>query len=250
LSCHEFGYAGILSSSPQPGERETDSRFQDEETLGTALLREAGNNDRHGREHAQGGYDLALSLDEFRTGEDVRTALNVLREHLSRGGTFVVSCRIAAATGLHLPSGELAFRLETMAKLLRDYFGVVTYAFLHGDEFKAEWNQYSDRAVFFCRFLKSRRPAETSWPVEELDKTYGGSIKGLVPFSPEYLRLWLNQDIQDTSKGNGGNLLFFLQPLPLYGDPLLYRQFLSTTVCWGKSTVNSDGIRLIPRLRS
>jgi hypothetical protein len=187
LSCHEFGYAGILSSSPQPGERETDSRFQDEETLGTALLREAGNNDRHGREHAQGGYDLALSLDEFRTGEDVRTALNVLREHLSRGGTFVVSCRIAAATGLHLPSGELAFRLETMAKLLRDYFGVVTYAFLHGDEFKAEWNQYSDRAVFFCRFLKSTRPAETSLPVEELDKTYGGGIKGLVPFSPAYL---------------------------------------------------------------
>src|SRR5437588_6723282 len=113
-----------------------------EESLGTALLREAGNQVHQGRQQAQGGYDLVLALDEFRTGEDVRSALRLLREQLSPGGTFVVSCRIGAATGVHLASGELVFRLESLAKLLQDYFGVISYAFLHGDEFRAEWNQY------------------------------------------------------------------------------------------------------------
>jgi len=196
-----------------------------EESLGTALLREAGNQVHRGRQQAQGSYDLVLALDEFRTGEDVRAALNLLRDRLSPGGAFVVSCRIAAATGVHLPSGELVFRLESLANLLQDYFGVVTYAFLHGDEFRAEWNQYSDRAVFFCRFLKSTRPAQPGSFLDEIDATYGGTIRGLVPFSLTFVRLWLNQDVSDASKGNKGNILFFLQPLPLYGDPLLYQQF-------------------------
>jgi len=196
-----------------------------ETSLGTALLREAGNQVHQGREQAQGGYNLVLALDEFRAGEDVRSVLHLLREQLAPGGTFVVACRIAAATGVHLPSGELVFRLESLAKLLQDYFGVVSYAFLHGDEFKAEWNRYSDRVVFFCRFLKSTRPAETGSLLEEMDATYGGTIKGLVPFSLEYVRLWLNQDVNHASSGGKGNLLFFLQPLALYGDPMLYQQF-------------------------
>jgi glycosyltransferase involved in cell wall biosynthesis len=196
-----------------------------EESLGTALLREAGNQVHQGREQPQGGYNLVLALDEFRAGEDVGSVLHLLREQLAPGGTFVVACRIATATGVHLPSGELVFRLESLAKLLQDYFGVVSYAFLHGDEFKAEWNQYSDRVVFFCRFLKSTRPAETGSLLEEMDATYGGTIKGLVPFSLEYVRLWLNQDVNDASNGGKGSLLFFLQPLALYGDPLLYQQF-------------------------
>jgi len=195
-----------------------------EESLGTALLREAGNQVQHGREQSQDCYDLVLALDEFRAGEDVRSIFNLLRDRLSPGGTFVVACRIAPATGVHLPSGELVFRLESLAKLLQDYFGVVSYAFLHGDEFRAEWNQYSDRAIFFCRFLKSTRPAATG-SFLEIDATYGGTIKGLVPFSLAYVRLWLNQDLNDSSNGGKGNLLFFLQPLPLYGDPLLYQQF-------------------------
>jgi glycosyltransferase involved in cell wall biosynthesis len=196
-----------------------------EESLGTALLRETGNQVHSSREQSQGGYDLVLALDEFRPGADVYSVLHLLREQLAPGGTFVVACRIAAATGVHLPSGELVFRLESLAKLLQDYFGVVSYAFLHGDEFKAEWNQYSERVVFFCRFLKSTRPAQTGSLPGEMDATYGGNIKGLVPFSLEYVRLWLNQDVNDASNGNKGNLLFFLQPLALYGDPLLYQQF-------------------------
>jgi glycosyltransferase involved in cell wall biosynthesis len=196
-----------------------------EESLGTALLRESGNQVHQGRDQPQRGYDLVLALDEFRAGEDVGSVLHLLREQLAPGGTFVVACRIAAASGVHLPSGELVFRLESLAKLLQDYFGVVSYAFLHGDEFKAEWNQYSDRVVFFCRFLKSTRPAETGSLLVEMDATYGGTMKGLVPFSLEYVRLWLNQDVNDASHGNKGNLLFFLQPLALYGDPLLYQQF-------------------------
>src|SRR5260221_6430036 len=196
-----------------------------EESLGTALLREAGNHVDQGRQQVRGGYDLVLALDELRTGEDVGSVLYLLREQLAPGGTFVLACRIAAVTGVHLPSGELVFRLESLAKLLQDYFGVVSYAFLHGDVFKAEWDQYSDRAVFFCRFLKSTRPAETGSLLEEMDATYGGTIKGLVPFSLAYVHLWLNQDVNEASKGNTGNLLFFLQPLPLYGDPLLYQQF-------------------------
>jgi glycosyltransferase involved in cell wall biosynthesis len=195
------------------------------ESLGAALLREAGNEVHRGLEQEPGCYDLILALDEFRAGEDVLSALNLLRDRLSPEGTFAVSCRIAAATGVHLPSGELVFRLESLAKLLQDYFAVVSYAFLHGDEFKAEWNQYSDRVIFFCRFLKSTRPAEAGPFLENMDATYGGTIKGLVPFSLAYVRLWLNQDFNDASKGNKGNLLFFLQPLPLYGDPLLYQQF-------------------------
>ncbi len=73
-----------------------------EESLGTALLREAANQVHQGRQQAQGCYDLVLALDEFRTGDDIRSVLHLLREQLSPGGTLVVSCRIAAATGVHL----------------------------------------------------------------------------------------------------------------------------------------------------
>src|SRR5258708_29605326 len=58
-----------------------------------------------------------------------------------------------------------------------------------------------------------------------MDATYGGTIKGLVPFSLAYVRLWLNQDVNDASKGTKGSLLFVLQSLPLYGDAMLYQQF-------------------------
>src|SRR5882724_11051287 len=80
-----------------------------EESLGTALLREGGNEVHQGREQSQGGYDLVLALDEFRSGEDVPKTLNLLRDELSPGGAFVVSCRIASASGVHLSSGELVF---------------------------------------------------------------------------------------------------------------------------------------------
>src|SRR3981081_1615738 len=113
------------------GQRILDLRA--EESLGTALLREAGNQVHQGREQPQGGYDLVLALDEFRAGEDVGPVLHLLREQLPPGCPFVFACRIAAVTGVHLPSGELVFRLESLAKLLQDYFGVVSYAFLHGD---------------------------------------------------------------------------------------------------------------------
>jgi glycosyltransferase involved in cell wall biosynthesis len=213
-----------------------------EESPGTALLHEAGNEVRRGLEQAQGDYDLLLALDEFRTCEDIRTVLDLLRDQLSPGGTFVVSCRIATATGVHRPSGVLVFRLETFAKLVQDYFGVITYAFLHGDEFEAEWNQYSDRAVFFCRFLKPSRGAKTGLSVKELDKTYGGRIKGLGPFSLAHIRLWLNQDGKALSKENKGNLLFFLQPLPLYGDrtPTSWEQFCFDKLAEGLDKSPSD----------
>src|SRR5260221_11721904 len=62
-----------------------------EESLGTALLREAGNHVDQGRQQVRGGYDLVLALGEFRTGEDVRSVLHLLRGKLSPGGHFVVS---------------------------------------------------------------------------------------------------------------------------------------------------------------
>jgi glycosyltransferase involved in cell wall biosynthesis len=192
--------------------------------LGPDLLREAGNH--VDLQPAPGApYDAVLSLQGFGASEDPRQSLSRLPSLLASGATFVV----AAPLGERTDSGT--FRFETLVKLLHDYFRVVTYAFVHGEAFRTEWDQYSARVILFCRHLKpvAQSPAN---PIA-LDTLYGGTARGMLPFSLDYVRGWF-REVPPATAPPRGRLLFFLQPLPLYNDPLVYQRFLERYLLLGR----------------
>lgn len=199
-------------------------------SLGTALLREAGNTVDLEPQPGQ-LYDAVIDVRSFGTREDVRRTLNRLGSQLAAGGVFIVAADLAPQTGANAQDPEnLRFRFESLAKLLQSYFRVVTYAFAHGEEFRAEWDQYSDAAIFFGRHLTATALDESGSFLDRIDDVYGGSTRGLLPFSLAFVQSWMagpgvGQQPVSAVADPGRNLLFFIQPLPLYNNPLVYQRF-------------------------
>jgi glycosyltransferase involved in cell wall biosynthesis len=205
-------------------------------SLGAELLAEAGNRVDLATAEPGGAYRLIVDLHDFGTRESIQATLNRLRFELAPDGVFVVSAWLSPETQLDpQDSGRLFFRFESLAKLLQERFRVVSHAFVHGDVLRAEWNQYSPRVVFFCRYLNPGLLAEGTNLPATLDELYGGAMPGFVPQSLDCVRAWLKPPPPPRDGPPHGNLLFFLQPLPLYDYPLIYQRFLERYYLLGEA---------------
>lgn len=186
------------------------------------MLREGGNR-LDTSPLADATYDAVLARAE--SPEELATCLAQLPALLTGNALLALWAHLGPRTE------DGVFRFETLLKLLLERFHVATYAFGDGETFRAEWNSYSDSVLIFCRHLKpmSVIPGAAGW-----DEIYGGSIRGVLPFSLDYLRAWLADAPTVKASALKGRLLFFIQPLPLYNDPVVYQKFFERYLILGE----------------